>query len=457
MKHAILGAICLASPLLLAACQTGPTAMIAQASNATSQLLCSAAFVSDIDPEKAYQAELHPEPGMSLIDWASRRTVDYDAKEARTTIFGSHSRAVYRDGRGCTLIHQNTPELGSVRRLPLGQSRLPDIAGAETIAPPSLALKQAIDAAFAEPAQGAPRATQAVVIVHNGRIIAEHYAANIGPDTPLNGHSLSKSAINALIGLLVKDGTLSVADKINAPEWSAPGDARAAITVDQLLRMSAGFDFDEGKGAGVASRFWYGEDDTAHSAALLPLVTQPGGAWHYSSGSYALLSRRIKQAIGGPQHLSDFARARLFGPLGMAHTTLTFDSGGNLMGAQAIYASPRDWARFGQLYLQNGKAGAAQILPENWPLYSTSPTAQSGYGAGFWINGVAGNVPQWGMPWGLPAAPKDAFMARGYMGQWIVIIPSRNLVVVRMGNSHDDVGARESVDTLIKDVVAALD
>ena len=443
--------------LLLAGCQSGPTALIHEASNATSQLLCSAAFVSKIDPERAYQSELRPESGMGLIDWASRRSVNMIAKEATTTILGgSKSRSVYREGRGCTLIHAETTIPEAIAPVPITPALLPDIAGPQRVQPPSPALQKAITVAFAEPATGAPRATQAIVIVHKGRIIGEHYAEGIGPETPLNGHSLAKSVTNALIGILVKDGKLSVSDKLQAPEWNAAGDARAAITVDQLLRMSAGFDFDEGKGAGIASHIWYSKDDIAHEAALLPLATRPGTTWHYSSGSYSILSRLIKDKVGNPQSTYQFVQTRLFAPLGIQNATLTFDGAGTMMGAQAIYAPARDWAKFGLLYLHDGKVGPHRILPENWVSYSTTPTAQSGYGAGFWLNNVRGRVPNWGFPWGLASTPNDAFMARGYMGQWIIIIPSCDLVIIRMGNSHDDAGARGSVDRLVNDVIAAI-
>jgi CubicO group peptidase (beta-lactamase class C family) len=277
----------------------------------------------------------------------------------------------------------------------------------------------------------------------------------VGIDTQLDGHSLAKSVVNALVGVLVRDGKVDVNARVPMPEWSA-SDPRAQITLDNLLRMDAGFDFDEGKGASTAGVMWFTQDDIAHFAASQPLVSRVGRQWHYSSGSYAILSHVLESDIGGPQALNDFAHQDVFDPLGMREVTIEFDGVGAMMGAHAVYASARDWARFGLLYLHDGVVGGRRILPEGWVRYSTTPTLGGGYGAGFWLNNVNTPVPTWGFPWGLPGAPPDAFMARGYLGQWIVVVPSENLVVVRMGFSHGGAGEMMSVAKLVRDTVDAL-
>jgi CubicO group peptidase (beta-lactamase class C family) len=323
------------------------------------------------------------------------------------------------------------------------------------VAPESDALRAAIDAAFAEPGPEGPRATQAVVIVHDDRVVGERYADGVGIDTQLDGHSLAKSVVNALIGVLAREGKLDVNARAAAPEWGQ-GDPRAQITLDNLLRMDAGFDFDEGRGASTAGVMWFTTDDIAHFAADQTLVSGVGLRWHYSSGSYALLSRVLKNDIGGPQALTSFAHREVFDPLGMHDPTIEFDGVGTMMGAHAVYASARDWARFGLLYLHDGVVDGRRILPEGWVRYSTTPTLGGGYGAGFWLNTINTPVPTWRFPWGLPGAPSDAFMARGYLGQWIVVVPSENLVVVRLGFSHGAAGEMTSVARLVRDSVAAL-
>jgi CubicO group peptidase (beta-lactamase class C family) len=392
---------------------------------------------------------------MWAVDWALHYHIDYTRREVRSDVAGAFpSRSVFREGRGCTLQH-HAPPPEAIQVAPPAPANLPDIAGPEIVVPKCAGLRAAIDGAFVDPEGGVPRATEAVVVVHDGRVIGERYAPGIGIDTALDGHSLAKSVVNALIGVLVREGRLDVDARAAAPEWKAQ-DLRAQITLDNLLRMVAGFDFDEGRGASVATHMWYMQDDIAHFAAEQRLVSPVGRQWHYSSGSYAILSRVLRNTIGEPQALDGFAHREIFNPLGMRHVTIEFDGAGNMMGAHAVYASARDWARFGLLYLQEGVVNGRRILPEGWVQYSTAPTLGGGYGAGFWLNNTNAPVPTWGFPWGLPGAPPDAFMGRGYMGQWVVVVPSKNLVVVRMGFSHGDAGEMTSVARLVSDVVHSL-
>ena len=173
--------------------------------------------------------------------------------------------------------------------------------------------------------------------------------------------------------------------------------------------MNAGFGFDEGGGASIATHIWYNEPDTAAAAAEAEMRSQPGEEWGYCSRCYALLARVVGDKIGGgPQGLRDFAQRELFDPLGMRGVTLEFDASGTMMGGQASFATPRDWARFGLLYLRDGVIGDRRILPEGWVAYSTRPTGDSGYGAGFWLNTTDAEIADWHMHWGIPGAPRDA-------------------------------------------------
>jgi hypothetical protein len=439
----------------LAGCTHSPVSMLRQASGATSQGVCSGVFVSGLQPAEVYRLQQRPEPGMWAVDWALRYRVDRTRREVSTDIAGAvPSRAVFREGRGCTLVWDRPPPQ-PLATAPSDPTVLADIAGPAMVAPQTPALRAALDAAFAEPGVGGPRATQAVVIVHDDRVIAERYAPGVGVDTQLDGHSMTKSVVNALLGVLVREGRVDVRTRAAAPEWSA-NDPRAQITIDDLMRMDAGFDFDEGVGASTAGEMWFTQDDIAHFAADEPLVSSVGRRWHYSNGSYAILSRVLRTKVGGPQALDDFARREVMDPLGMRNLTIEFDGVGNMMGAHAVYASARDWARFGLLYLHDGVVGGRRILPEGWVRYSTTPTLGGGYGAGFWLNTTNASVPTWRFPWGLPGVPSDAFMARGYLGQWIVIVPSENLVVVRLGFSHGDAGEMMSVARLVRATVDAL-
>ncbi|MFL6663378.1 MAG: serine hydrolase domain-containing protein, partial [Rhizobacter sp.] len=287
--------------------------------------------------------------------------------------------------------------------------------------------------------------------------IGERYAPGIGPRTPWHGHSVSKSVANALVGVLVRQGRLAVDRPAPVAEWQQPGDPRAAVTVDQLLRMTSGLPFDETAGGwDAASRMWHIERDMAAYAAQGELESPPGTRWRYANRGFMLIGRAVRDAVGG--HAADvvrFAREELFAPAGMRDATIEFDAAGTPVLASHVYASPRDWARFGLLYLHDGVAGGRRVLPEGWVRATTTPSPRTAYGSGFWLNNDAGRDAQAGH-WGLPGAPGDAFFARGYLGQFVVVVPSADLVVVRLGVTHVRGGDPQAVGALVRDVVAAL-
>lgn len=441
-----------------AAVLTGfPSRLLAEASSATSQNLCSKVFISGLDPQQAFDDHMAPEPGMFLIDWAMSPEIDRANGEVRTTIAGFYPRrSANAAGRGCTLSYPGVEDPSPLSAPPPVQALQPPLAGEQTVVASNPLVRAAVDRAFTETG-GTLLRTKAVVVLHEGRLIGERYAQGVGPGTPLLGHSITKSVVNALIGVLVRDGKLSVTDSAPIPAWQSAGDKRRAITIENLLRMNAGFGFDEGGGASTATHMWFAEPDTARFAASAELQSSPGTRWGYSSRSFTLLSRIAADRLNAnPQAFRDFAWRELFGPLGMNSFTPEFDATGTFMGAQASFATPRDWARFGQLYLDDGVVAGQRILPEGWVKWTTTPTKDSGYGAGFWLNNSDEVIEPWNMRWGIPGAPRDAFMARGYMGQYIVIIPSAKLVIVRFGQSHGKGAGIESVGALVSSVVEAL-
>lgn len=439
--------------LCVGACASGPAALVKQATGSVSQVLCSKVFIANLDPEDVMRDHLLPEPGMSAIAWALRYDIDRDLREVSARALGVESRAVYREGRGCTLTYPGTPTPDALTPLPHAEATLPEIAGPDVVTPVNPLLAAALDAAFAEPAKGAPRRTQAVVIVQGGRVIAERYAPGFTPETPVLSHSIAKSVVNALMGVLVRDGRLRVEDETGLAQWR--DDDRAPITFDNLLRMNAGFGFDEGSGASVATAIWYTQPDMTAASSKAMTISAPGAQWGYCDRCYIILSHLIGENIGGgPQGVLDFAQREVFDPLGMRSVTLEFDPSGTLMGANSMFATPRDWARFGLLYLNDGIVSGRRILPEGWVAYSARPTGEAGYGAGFWLNSTDADIPEWRMPWGIPGAPRDAFAARGYMGQYVVIVPSEDLVVVRFGQSHGRSQAIDSVGALVGAVSA---
>jgi CubicO group peptidase (beta-lactamase class C family) len=423
------------------------------ATNSVSRSLCDAAFLSHVDPDRMFAQEQLP--NMRSIGWALHYHVDHEKQEVRSAVLGAYgARAVYREGLGCVLVHGDAalPESAGFKAQPITSAFAEPV-----VVPTDPTLRQALDRAFAEPDPAQPRLTKGIVVLHDGKIIAERYASGYGPDTLIWGHSLSKSITNALIGILVRQGKLRLDQTAPVAAWASLDDPHHAMTIDQLLRMDSGLPFDETDGpVNPMSRMFFLENDMARYAATVPLVHAPGTAWAYSNVGYVLLARIAADAAGdgGAVDAERFVRDQLFAPLGMRSAVFETDLAGTPVGSSHVYASARDFARFGQLYLDDGVVNGRRILPEGWVAYSHSQTLKTGYGAGFWTNLVnEGSVPVWDAPWGIPQAPKDMFYARGAMGQYVIIVPSEHLVIARLGISqHGGTG----IGDLIAAVISAL-
>ena len=419
--------------------------------------LCSETFVSQLDPELVFAESLAPRPGFRWIAWAVNHHVDPIRREARASLLGTlPSRAVFREGVGCVLVHGNeriaTATLrGAVPAEPL----LPAIAGPVAVEAADPGLKAALDAAFLE-TQHPPHAnTKAIVIVHNGRVIAERYAEGYGVNTPILGFSMTKSVVNALIGILVRERKLAVDAPAPVAAWSGSADPRRSVTVEQLMRMTSGLALDEtGSGFDPSNQMFYDEPDMAGYAQRAALVAAPGTRWSYSSASTHLLARIVRDRVGATADaVQRFAFRELFDPLGMRSVTLEMDATGTPVGAHYMLASARDWARFGSLYLNDGVIGGRRILPEGWVQLSTSPALGTPYGAGWWTNRGGSPAALGRIKAGLPA---DAFFAFGNLGQRIAVIPSKRLVIVRMARSNMPNGGARDFDALVVEVISSL-
>jgi CubicO group peptidase (beta-lactamase class C family) len=427
-------------------------------------VLCSETFVSGLDPARIFAETTAAMPGAGLIDWALGYELDRANKAVTVTLLGlSLSHSVYRDGLGCHLDHGNPARaltLTAAGKAPQLKP-LPDVAESAPVTPQSPELAAALDRAFAEPAQPPFRRTKAIVVMKDGRIVAERYADGYGVDTPILGFSATKSVISALVGVLVRQGKLAIDRPAPVAAWQQTGDPRHAITIDQLLRHTAGLALGSSLSASLGAtlepvnRMKFMESDMAAFAEAAVLETPPGSAWNYHDGNTLILSQLIRNASGGtPADMLRFAREELFAPLGMRNVTIEFDGAGTPEGSSQMLASVRDWARFGLLYLDDGVVGGKRILPEGWVRYSASPTPNAwvGYGAGFWTNlgdsfGATYRVEH---GW-----PRDAFFAKGTIGQFVIIIPSQQLVIARFGVTPNWPFDADGVSHLVSDVVAA--
>ena len=427
-------------------------------------ILCSETFVSGQPPESILNETISAMPGAGLISWALNAKVDRARRDVTVTLLGfGKSHAVYREGLGCYLDHGDVVADSSAPAADIKPSQvlLPDIAGPAVVAPTTPQLAAALDRAFAEPEQPPRRHTKAVVVLKDGHVIAERYADGYGIDTSILGFSATKSVISALAGILVRKGALTLDQPVPIAAWQGAGDVRRAITVDHLLRHTAGLAIGSSLEASLGAAFEpvnrmkFIESDMAGYAESLELATSPGSAFNYNDGNFIILSHLIRNAAGGrPADVLRFARQELFAPLGMRNVTIEFDASGNPEGSSQMLASARDWARFGMLYLNDGLAGGKRILPEGWVEYSASPTPNAwvGYGAGFWTNlgdsfGASYRVEH---GW-----PRDAFFAKGTIGQYVIVVPSEQLVIVRLGRSPNWPPEVDGVFDLVRDVVTA--
>jgi CubicO group peptidase (beta-lactamase class C family) len=419
--------------------------------------ICSGYFLSGMPGQQIIDEILLPTaPVLSNISYE----IDKKNRWVDTWLFGlSQRRAVFTEGTGCTLLRTGRETLQ--RQLEVaGFSQLDDALPwpqGSAPAPVSIKLEPVLEQAFAEPDPLNLRHTKAVVVIHKGRLVAERYAPEVDADTPLPGWSMAKSVTNLLIGRLISNGRLRLTQTAPVPPWyEEMGDPRGNITIDQLLRMSSGLEFDETYGFySDVTRMLSVEADAAGFAASKPLVAEPDTLWAYSSGTSNILSGIIRRTVGGyMQGYYDFTQEHLFIPLGIRTASLETDNNGTFVGSSFMYASARDWARLGQFCLQDGWWQGERLLPEGWMTYSTTPTPnnpRNNYGAHFWLNADpvgSGQHRTW------PDLPADAYSMNGFQGQRVIIIPSKDMVVVRLGfSSNSNRGIEPLVAGLI-DVLA---
>jgi len=297
---------------------------------------------------------------------------------------------------------------------------------------PSLELSDLLDEAFGRPGGAEPSEdlaeTLAFVAMVGDTVVAERYAPGLGPDDTLLSWSMAKSVTHALVGVLVGEGRLDLSAPAPVPEWADPDDPRHAITLDDLLAMRPGLAFAENYVDAEVSDcidmlFGAGADDMGAYAAAKPLVGGPGSLFNYSSGTTNIVCRIIADVVGRGPVLERWMRQVLFDPVAMASAAPKFDGAGVFVGSSYLYATARDFARFGALYRDDGCIGGHRILPEGWVAHGTTLRSRDedsdGYGAHWWL-------------WDEPAG---AFCAQGFEAQRILVVPERDLVVVRLGKT----------------------
>jgi CubicO group peptidase (beta-lactamase class C family) len=424
---------------VVAASRVYRTALVG--SGFSAEMLCAAVFVSGRDAASVRASDLTG-PGYELLRFFTPE-VGRDAQRVTSSAYGfAPQTAIYREGLGCTLIDGKTEaelrgETAGLAPLPPADSdalwpegERVDLTPGEGV--DKAALDAAIDKAFTEPEPAFPRNTRAIVVVHRGRIVAERYAPGFDKDMKLVGWSVTKGALNALIGMRVKDGKLAVADKNLLPEWRKEGDPRRDISLDDLLRMSSGLAFDESYDDPLSdvTEMLFVAGDKVRFAADKPLIHPPAAHWQYSSGTSMIISGILRNSFAAEDEYLAYPRERLFGPLGMRSALIEPDASGTFVGSSLLYASARDYARLGLLYLQDGMWRGERVLPEGWLAYTLTPAKDApdaSYGAHMWLKLPLSEGH------GEPPMPDDAFYFLGHDEQIIAVIPSRGLVIVRLG------------------------
>lgn len=410
----------------------------------SAETLCGGVFVSGRAAEDVKANDLTG-PGYELLRFF-QQTVERDKKRVTASVHGFAAQtAIYREGLGCTLIGRRSEERlrEEARGLAIMTSADPETLwpegervdlGAAVDGVDRTALDAAVAGAFAEPDPAHPRNTRALVVVYRGRIVAERYAPGFAAAMPLVGWSMTKGALNALIGMRVKDGKLAVADRALMPEWRGEDDERRDISLDDLLRMSSGLAFDENYDDPLAdvTVMLFARGDMANFAAGKKLAYPPATHWAYASGTSIIISRILRATFASEEDYLRYPRERLFGPLFMRSAVIAPDVSGTLVGSSLLYASARDFARLGLLYLQDGVWQGQRLLPEGWLAYTLTPTKDEpdrSYGAHMWLK-----LPQ-SDGYGEPPMPEDAFYFLGHDEQIVAIVPSRDLVIVRLGRT----------------------
>jgi CubicO group peptidase (beta-lactamase class C family) len=406
----------------------------------SAKVLCSAVFVSGRDPDEFARNSgfwFMPPAEQDKVTW----TVDRERK-AVTATFGAISRSArFYGDQGCIIDRagKSSVEFTTVavrtalpdamtQDWPMGD-RLP--AAAVPTELDQSKLTAALDTAFADSAAR----TAGMVVVHKGRLVAERYAPGITKDTQLESWSMGKSITSTLFALLVKDGTYTLEQRAPVPEWQAPGDPRGAIRNIDLLRMSSGLrfiatqdpDYTADKGYPDHFYIYTGAVNAFDYSVNVPLQFPVNTEGRYRNCDPLTIGRLIKAAVArrGEEYLTWPQRA-LFDRIGIRRQVLETDPFGNFLLTGYDYGTPRNWARLGLLYLQDGVWQGTRLLPEGWAKFVSTPAPawkQPTYGGLFWVNGTG----QWNLP-------RDAYFMAGAGGQWTFVIPSQQLVVVRMGH-----------------------
>lgn len=404
----------------------------------TAKNMCSCVFIGGRADSSVAAEELGDFP-LSLAAYE----IDSANKSVTSTVLGmAKKKAIYRPGFGCTLVNEITEEAIRNQLPPLVFIVPADMGNQPINFTTTSVYTNRLNKIMQEHVDHTNNKKQhearAIVVMYDGKLLAEHYAPGFDKNSRMLGWSMAKSVTSALVGLLVKQGKLDVNKPAPVPEWADAKDKRHAITLQHLLQQTSGLDFEENYNKySDATRMLFNKADMAAYTASRPLKVAPGTQFYYSSGNSNILSRIVRQTVGNSNYYSIIYDS-LFHKLGMYSAVIEPDASGTMVGSSYVFATARDWARFGLLYYNNGIVNGQQLFTGDWVKQTITPFAADKlqhYGYQFWLNGFNKEMPSQRK---FPAAPADMFYADGYAGQYVFIIPSKKLVIVRLGFKNFD-------------------
>ena len=430
-----------------------PPALLQVGAGYSSKIVCSSTLLSGRDPDATLEVDVQA-AGNPLFRGYVVDT-DNDAGTVRSAFlrFIAPMGALRRPGLGCATVPGGDFELALALSAPPSPGPSTNATlwpGGEGVSPDDQ--KELVGVLNDEALTG--QGMRAIVVVKDGRIVAERYGQGFDAQTRLLGWSMTKTVTALLVGTVVDQGSLTLDQDGLLPQWA--GDERAKITVRQLLAMSSGLDFNEDYGdVSDVNRMLFLEPDMAAFAASFPLEHAPGTFFSYSTGTTVLLSRIWQNALGDLNTSLAWPRKVLFEPIGMNSAVLEADATGTFVGSSYLYATARDWARFGLLLMNGGAWSSRQIVSRDFVKLMVTPAKTNPvYGQGqVWLYGkedsdFEGDDLKYGIP-------DDAIWMRGHDGQTVTIVPSMDLIVVRMGLTPRDLGYRSQ--SLVGALVKALE
>ncbi|MFD1603378.1 serine hydrolase domain-containing protein [Flavobacterium artemisiae] len=390
---------------------------------------------------------------INLIDRA-KNSIDEKGKFATASVYGFKERkAIYREGLGAILINDDfdvsKPYLVPNRRIykskilpfPYGNVDPADTVFANI---DYLKLKNAVENAF-DKNGGKKKRTRAIVVLYKDKLIAEKYDTGFNKDSKILGWSMTKSITSSAFGVLAKQGKIDIYKPAPVAEWK--NDERKIITLNDLLHMNSGLEWEENYSTICdATKMLFQAEDMGKVQLDKPAQFKPNTHWNYSSGTTNLLSLILRRQFKTQQEYLDFWYSAVIDKIGMNSMIVEQDMSGTFVGSSYGWATPRDWSKFGLLYLRKGNWNGEQILDESWVKYTATPTntSEGKYGAQFWLN--AGGK--------FPDVPRDMYYCSGYQGQMVAIIPSKDMVIVRMGVREEEPGF--DFNGFLKEVIASV-